>query len=174
MSLIEMAQLMGNLGEFVGALVIFVTLIYLVRQVRQNAKSVSASAYQTWVASNMSLNEVDAELSVTIANAIYDSANLTQDNYMRFAMWNYSFVQMAQATDYLHEMGSIDDELWLAELNRTRGHLALPGVWQWWQAGGRTQFSDDFVHRLEAVESCITRWAWQDERGFVAEQERPG
>lgn len=36
MSLIEMAQLLGNLGEFVGAIAVVVTLAYLAVQIRQN------------------------------------------------------------------------------------------------------------------------------------------
>ena len=163
---------LGALGEFVGAIVIFLTLIYLVQQVRQNTKSVGASAYQTWVATNMSLNEVDADLSATLANGIYDSSNLTNETYMRFAMWNYGFVQMAQATDYLHDMDSIEDNLWFAEMNRTSGHLQLPGVQQWWQAGGRTQFPPEFVEKLESIQSNIARWAWEVGKGYVREDQR--
>jgi len=166
------AQLLGNYGEFAGAIVVFVTLIYLVRQVSQNSKSVSASAYQTWVASNMSLNEIDSELAAAIAVGMYDSSKLTQDNFMQFATWHYGFVQMAQATDYLYQMGSIDRDLWLAEMNRTRIHLDLAGVKQWWNAGGRTQFPADFVARLESTVSDATRWAWEENKGFVAESER--
>ena len=165
------AQLLGNYGEFVGAIVVFVTLIYLVRQVSQNSKSVSASAYQTWVASNMSLNDIDSELAAAIAVGMYDSSKLTQDNFMQFALWHYGFVQMAQATDYLYQMGSIDRDLWLAEMSRTRIHLDLAGVKQWWNAGVRTQFPPDFVARLESNLSDATRWAWEENKGFVAESE---
>ena len=172
MTLMDTAQLLGNFGEFVGATVVFVTLIYLVRQVRQNTRSLTASAYQTWVATNMSMNDVDSDLSVTLASGVYDSSGLNNDNYMQFAMWNYSFIQMAQATDYLHEMGSIDDDLWKAEMSRTHANLGQPGVQQWWQAGGRTQFPAGFVARLEAVESDAIRWAWEENRGFVAEGQR--
>ena len=36
MTLMDMAQLLGNFGEFVGAIAVVVTLVYLSVQIRQN------------------------------------------------------------------------------------------------------------------------------------------
>ena len=44
MTLMETAQLLGNFGEFVGAIAVVGTLGYLAVQVRQNAKSTESNA----------------------------------------------------------------------------------------------------------------------------------
>ena len=50
MSTLEFSQLLGNYGEFVGAIAIVITLIYLAVQLKQNTATVKANAYQEWAA----------------------------------------------------------------------------------------------------------------------------
>ena len=47
MDLMSTAQLLGNFGEFVGAIAVVATLIYLSVQIRQNTKQV-ASTSSVW------------------------------------------------------------------------------------------------------------------------------
>ena len=83
-------------------------------------------------------------------------------------MMNIGIMQMAQATDYLYRSGSLDPELWEAEMNRAAAILAMPGVRQWWDAGGKTQLTPTFVERLESTRSKVKYWTWDSERGFFA------
>jgi hypothetical protein len=46
MSTLEFSQLLGNYGEFVGAIAIVGTLVYLAVQVRQNTRMMRASIRQ--------------------------------------------------------------------------------------------------------------------------------
>lgn len=48
MDLASTAQLLGNFGEFLGAIAVFVTLAYLTIQVRQNSSNIEANALQSW------------------------------------------------------------------------------------------------------------------------------
>ena len=43
MDVMSAAQLLGNLGEFIGAIAVFGTLIYLALQIRHNTKSVNSA-----------------------------------------------------------------------------------------------------------------------------------
>ena len=158
--------------EAIGMVTIVASLIFLGLEMRTNTTSVRATAYQTWVSVNAQLNTVDESLSAAIAKGTLDSANLDEESYIRFALWHYTFVQMAQATNYMYKMGTVDFDLWESEINRTAGHLALPGVRQWWDAGARTQFPPDFVELLESTSSKITRWHWEPERGYIREDQR--
>ena len=76
-------------------------------------------------------------------------------------------MQMAQSTDYLYRSGSLDRELWEAEMSRAAGILAAPGVRQWWDAGGRTQLTPRFAKLLETTQSTIEYWNWDSEHGFI-------
>ena len=76
---------------------------------------------------------------------------------------------MAQSTHYLYLQGSIDKELWEAEMDRAALVLSSPGVRQWWDAGGRTQLTPSFVTFLESVQRKGTTWYWDDDQGFTSE-----
>lgn len=156
------------LAEILGALVVTASLLYLSMQVRQNSKQLESQSYQAWVASNLQINMsmADPELSAIVAKGNFDSANLDENSYVAYAMSHLAMMQMAQAADYLYRSGSLDRELWEGEINRAAGILAMPGVRQWWDAGGNTQLTEGFVKRLESTQSNIAYWTWDSDRGF--------
>ena len=73
----------------------------------------------------------------------------------------------------MYRSGSLDEELWRSEVNRAAGMLALPGVRQWWDAGGKTQLTPQFVELMESTQSDMTIWGWQEGRGFVPDDFQP-
>ena len=168
MSTLEFSQLLGNYGEFVGAIAIVVTLIYLAVQLKQNTASVRASAYQAWVAANVDINVAmsNPAQSEMIGKGDMDPTNLTDESFAGFLMLHMAMMQMAQSTDYLYRSGSLDRELWEAEMNRAAAILAFPGVRQMWDAGVKTQLTPSFVRLLESTQSNSTRVYWNSERGF--------
>ncbi|MGD8416350.1 MAG: hypothetical protein PVH91_04780 [Pseudomonadales bacterium] len=174
------AQMLGNYGEFLGAIAVVVTLVYLAIQVRHskvateaNTKSLNLQAYQTWQAANLQIN---LGLSNPAQSEIYmrgagDSSNLTFETQVSFAQMNLTIFQMAQSADYQYRSGLLDEELWEAEMNRAAGLLAIPGVRQWWDAGGKTQITGRFAESLESVQTTMTYCVWHPGRGFVGIQE---
>jgi hypothetical protein len=163
-----MLEQTAYLAEIVGVAVIVVSLIYLAKQVRQNNKQLESQSYQAWVASNLQINMsmANPQLSAIVMKGNFDSANLSQDSYVAYAMSHLAMMQMAQAADYLYRSGSLDRELWEAEMDRAAGILAMPGVRQWWDAGGNTQLTERFVKHVESKKSRIAYWTWDSERGF--------
>ena len=165
MNIIEL----GALGEFVGSIGVIATLIYLAIQIRQNTASVKASAYQTWVSNNISINNSVPE---DLRKGIQDSAQLSAESEASFALWNHGIYQLWQATDYLFEMGAVDQALWRSEMSRAAGHLSNPGVRQWWDAGGKTQLTPHFVDLVESTQSTIAVYQWDPGKGFHAPDAR--
>ena len=49
MTLMDTAQLLGNFGEFVGAIAVVATLLFLSFQVRQGARAQRGATLQSWV-----------------------------------------------------------------------------------------------------------------------------
>ena len=174
MSALEFSQLLGNYGEFLGAIAIVVTLIYLAVQLKQNTAIVRANAYQGWSASNVEINLAmsNPDQSQIMIAGMRDSTNLTDETFIAFGMMHMAVMQMAQSTDYMYRSGLLDRELWEAEMNRVAGNLDLTGVRQWWDAGGRTQLTPRFVELLESTQSSIAVWGWDAERGFF-QRSRP-
>ena len=89
MSPLEIAQFLGSIGEFVGAIAVVVTLIYVARQLKQNTASVGASAYQMWVGANLDLNisTADQGMSKVVARGIYDSSIFSQQPRWPRSRW---------------------------------------------------------------------------------------
>lgn len=153
----------ANLGVLAG-------LILVAVQIRQSTTALHASAYQTWVASNMELNSAATELEVskTLSRGWMDSSALDEETFIQFAMWVFGVMQMAQATDRLYRRGMVDQSLWNTEMQRAALFLSAPGIRQWWDAGGKTQLTPEFVERIESTPSRMITWGWIPEKGFVS------
>lgn len=143
-------------------------IVFLAYEVQQNTQQLKAQSYQSWVESNMVINTTisDPSISAVVQRGNLDSRNLAPDNYIAYAMFHMSLMQMAQTTHYLYLSGSLDEELWRAEMNRAAGILTLRGVREWWDAGGRSQLAPSFVAHLESISPEMTTWWWDEERGF--------
>jgi len=146
-------------------------IVFLAVELRQNTKQLELQSYQSWVAANMELNIAisDPLLSAIVSRGHPDSANLTSESAIAYAMFHMSMLQMAQSMNYLYLEGSLDKELWESEMDRAAGILSIPGVRQWWDAGGRTQLAPSFVEFLEFREPGVTIWYWDEDRGFTAD-----
>ncbi len=153
--------LLANIGVVAG-------IVFLAFELQQNNKQLELQSYQSWVAANLEINAAltDPALSEIVAMGHLNSANLSSGSFVAYAMLNMSVMQMAQSTDYLYRSGSLDRELWDAEMNRAAGILAFPGVRQWWDAGGKTQLTPSFVDFLESIQSNIHTWSWDEDRGY--------
>lgn len=154
-------NLIANAGVIIG-------IIFLAYELQQNNKQLELQSYQSWVGANLDINAqlTDPALSAIIASGYEDSTKLSHETYVAFAMSQISMMQMAQSTNYLYRAGSLDKALWEAEMNRAAGILAGPGARQWWDAGGRTQLTPEFVEFIESVQTDMTTWMWDEERGF--------
>jgi hypothetical protein len=174
------AQLLGNYGEFLGAVAVLVTLVYLSIQVRHgkeateaNTKSLNLQAYQAWQAANLQINMAmsNPAQSEIVTRGGLDSSNLTSETWGSFGFMYLSLFQMAQSADYLYRAGLLDQELWDAEMNRAAAFLRIAGVRQWWDAGGKTNLTRQFVELLESIQPQITYWSWEAGRGFFGGDE---
>ena len=56
MTFIELSEVLGNLGEFVGAIAVVATLAYLALQVRHNSKTVAAATSHSITRSRNEMN----------------------------------------------------------------------------------------------------------------------
>ena len=146
MSNLEFSELLGNYGEFVGAIAIVVTLVYLAIQLRQNTASVRANAYQSWVATNVDINVAlsNPGQSLMALKGNLDPRELTEESAVSYLM--------------IH----------LSEMNRIATLLRTPGVRQMWDAGAKSQLSPKFVETLESIESTATYAHWDSQRGFYS------
>ncbi len=111
MTLIETSQLLGNFGEFFGAIAVVVTLGYLVLQVRQNTKALKSNIYSTWVGNNANTHMMLAD-NAELFGAVYSDARHWRDlnpteKQAHFALWHHT-VNCYESIYLNYLEGSID------------------------------------------------------------------
>ena len=117
MGLLEWSSLLGNIGEFVGALAVLVTLVYLAIQIRENtteSRLVASSAitreYNEWLRHITG----DANLSDLWLRAIENFETLTDTERGRIIMLTGSFMRIVEDAYGQHESGRMSPANWHA------------------------------------------------------------
>lgn len=111
------AQLLGNLGEFIGSIAVVVTLVYLAMQIRQNTTALTSSTWQAIQNAEqafdqaMATNRGAAEAWVRGAADGLDSLEDPAERFQCFLIGK-QLVDLFQTHHYQHERGLVDAELW--------------------------------------------------------------
>ena len=136
MTLMETAQLLGNFGEFVGAIAVVATLTYLAVQIRQSTRTNQHTAFHEALrdqATAINLLSTHAELSVIIFKGLADFDSLPEDEQRRFETWTLSWLRATESLLYEVERSRIEPEEWLGVREHLKFALSRPGFRQWWQ-----------------------------------------
>jgi hypothetical protein len=165
----------GAISELVGAVAVVVSLVYLAKQIKQNTESTQASGYQTWQsdsAAHWLAIAANRELGRDVAACMEDSRNLSKDSWIPVASWLLNNIRQYQTTFILHERGMIEDDLFAVEMSMAARNLHIPGIRQWWDAGGRNQMLPRFRQALETMDPGKgSHWAWTKEMGYVSREQ---
>jgi len=133
------AQLLGNYGEFVGAIAVVITLGYLAVQIRQNSESLSANAYQemTKAANEWGNLFIDRPAVATLfRRGIDDYFSLDPDERIQFnQIVSTLFRNFAVALDLtdrgLVPRGSTPADMYEQSL---LSMFTRPGLRDWWKS----------------------------------------
>jgi len=165
-------EAIGAIGELIGAAAVVLTLLYLVKQINQNTESTEAVGLQTWQsdsAAHWLAMAQNPELSRNVTTCMDDSRNLSDDNWVQVGCWFLNNFRQYQTTFVLHARGVVDDEMFGVEMRMAARNLQIPGIRQWWDAGGRNQMLPKFTEALEAFDPGEdANWAWTKKTGFVS------
>jgi len=137
---------LGNIGEFVAAVAVVVSLIYLAAQIRQNTqqikqsiRSVRASTFHT------ALNSL-AGFVVPIAQDpdladIYQRGlrgeSLNETEWLRFRFVISHLFSLYEHLYYQHRAGLAESELWESRAANMAWYFAQPGWRSYWDEAGR-------------------------------------
>ena len=89
----------GAVGEILGAAAVVATLIYLARQMRQEARANTAEAMGSWLADyNGMVLEIlrDPEVAQILRQGLTDFEQLSKNDQMRFHAWMVPHLLNAQ------------------------------------------------------------------------------
>jgi len=109
MTALEFSQLLGNYGEFVGAIAIVVTLVYLATQIRQNTLMMRASIRQARSDSSVQLYSLGATSVVAeIREKESRGEALTEVEEERMFLWSICIWRQQQTTFFQAQDGCLD------------------------------------------------------------------
>ncbi len=146
MSTLEFSQLLGNFGEFVGAIAVVLTLIYLTTQIRQNTTALRSAAAQdvqhNFAAWYVSTQGDPSLLSISV-KGMKDLASLSEIEKPQFTAQFMAFCSHVQDAFYKWQEGSLSPELWRGWEFVAMNFLSTPGGKDLWDERDYT-FADAF------------------------------
>lgn len=152
------AQLLGNYGEFVGAIAVVATLAYLAIQIRQNSASVKSAAAQS-VLSNVNANLQTVAETPQMARVIHkglsDYGVLTEEERFQFISWILAWFRVVEQAHYFYSRGDLDAHLFDGHRAHLRVVFEAESVRTWW--GYRADyFSNEFQEFVTELRSAPT------------------
>jgi hypothetical protein len=143
MDIMSMAQLLGNLGEFFGAVAVAATLVYLTIQVKQNTKTIetnrATTAGVTWAEWRLSIAR-DRELAEVYRKGLRGRSDLDAVDQFRFDLLVNQLL--------FNQWGSMS-----GGLTDTRSVLSIlksEGVRESYEAQKTALLPEDFVEAIDA------------------------
>jgi len=150
---------LGNVGEFVAAVAVIISLIYLAVQIRQNTRSVRSST-------NQGIRKMIQEIDLLLAsdpelNRIWtlgrkDPACLDQEQWGRFSTLVLMFYRNFENAYYERQNKAVDERVYRPWAAYSLRLSSQPGVVRWWESYHELM-SEEFQHYVErgrVAEEC--------------------
>ena len=140
MDLQATAQLLGNFGEFFGAIAVVITLIYLAGQLRQNTIALRSASYEHWNQVSSSFTDFYARFAEGITEIEHYSSieELSPEQRKLMLALSVQTIDQAQTSFLQHRAGTLDDDVFDARIASFIGFVELmPLLKQQWRSGGR-------------------------------------
>ena len=136
-------QDLGALGEFVGALGVVTSLIYLARQMSQNTFSVRAASFNSMTENSIRLLEPsfkDGDFADFLHRAEQDPSSLSPNEMVRWDAYMTAVYRHFGNLVYQYRVGVLDEQMWQSYRFTLKEHLRTLS-WQTWFEQNRQSFS---------------------------------
>ena len=153
-------EAISAIGQLVGALAVVISLIYLAREVRSNARATRiAAGRSTLEFLNRFTQQITehADLAELRDRGFKDFESLEGADRARFGSYMHAMFRTVEDVYYQHLQGNLDPRLWrglevvLSETN------ALPGVQAWWRSRSHWFVGEEFVKFINQQQQTATR-----------------
>jgi hypothetical protein len=128
---------LGNIGEFLGALAVVISLVYLAVQIRQNTRAVRSASHQSLVSSEQAIQASvsdNREVARIVVQANKDFDGLDEEDRLRFVMLVSRMLSNFENIYYQYSRGLLDEDLWQPWLEGMNFFVQQPGLRRYWEA----------------------------------------
>ena len=157
MNLLELSEILGNFGEFVGAIGVVFTLAYLALQIRRNTEVTQAASHH---AITDSLNQgniamaTDPELTQIYLKGMENRASLSEVERQRFDSLFLAYFHVFDTLFFSSRNGTGAQSLLLAEEKGFSHLMNIPGIYSWWQ-DNPFAFTPEFRSYMESFRITV-------------------
>lgn len=154
-----MLQDLGNIGEFVGAIGVVISIVYLARQMIQNTASVRAASFNSMVQNSIRLLEHafrDSEFADFLARAERDPTSLTPEERVRWDAYMTAVYRHFGNLQYAHRVGTLDEQMWDSYRATLKHHLRTVS-WAMWFEEHRHLFSSALGEQVDEALGELAR-----------------
>ncbi len=151
-------QNLGNLGEFVGALGVVFSMVYLAKEMQQNTTSVRAASFNSMVQNSIRLLEHtfrDSEFADFLHRAQTDPGSLSPAEQMRWDAYMTSVYRHFGNLVYQFRVGALDQQMWEAYDRTLEDHLRRTPSWGVWFDENKNVFSTSLVEQVARLRERI-------------------
>ena len=171
---------LGNLGEFIGAIGVVASLLFVARQMRlgmeqtrRNTRSVRAAAFNAMVENSIRLLEHvfrDRELAEFLARAAEAPDQLTPGERLRWDSYMTAIFRHFGNLHYQWEVGAMEDKMWESYRRSCKDHLRGE-AWVSWYLDHPHLFDQRLADEVRSIleeladEGVPHAVAWREEGG---------
>jgi hypothetical protein len=144
-------QALGNIGEFIGAIGVVVTLVYLARETSQNTISVRAASFNEMVQNSIRLLEHsfrDSEFAAFLERAERCPEELSAQERVRWDAYMTAVYRHFGNLVYQYRVGALDEQMWDAYRSTLKEHVRVPSWADWFRAHSHL-FSSSLTEQVE-------------------------
>ncbi len=144
-------QDLGSLGEFVGALGVVISLVYLAQQMRQNTTSVRAASFNSMTENSIRLLEPafrDGDFAEFLHRAEHNPSTLSPNELVRWDAYMTAVYRHFGNLVYQHRVGVLDRQMYQSYRDTLKQHLRRPS-WRAWFRENQGVFSTSLVDLVE-------------------------
>lgn len=155
MDLMTTAQLLGNFGEFVGAIAVVLTLIYLANQVRyskqavsENTRTLRSTVYASWVDTSSATNRLaaqHADLFAKLSEGGISLQDLTGAERRIHQVWCIHHFNQFEAIFLHHLNGAVDDDTFESKHRNMVWLFNHPNIKQKWMEFAEHLYDERFI-----------------------------
>ena len=144
---------LGNIGEFVAAVAVLVTLGYLAVQIRQNTKSAQSASIQQILQGIAEMNQFlgsAPDVTDLYWRGVFDPESLSEDEWHRFIHIASGMIRRFELMFLNHRQGFVPTQVWEAQENSLRRWFSTPGIQRWFAELGES-ISAEFREYVEQL-----------------------
>ncbi len=145
----------GSIGELIAAVATVATLAYLAVQIRQNTKTVRASAHHAMIetANSIAFEFARTENAQLLLKGGRAHGDLTPEERFKYSLLMRASFGFYEEAYHQYWDGLLDRDVWESRGRTLKEVFAQPGATEWWGKNGHlysTRFQEEIANLLAA------------------------